>query len=110
MSDEITEAELDRLEQLEQLEQLEREATPGKWRWEPRWGWRSMSQPNGGPIPDDSEAQGAIVTADGTVVCDFGNTAEYYNTAGTEPDEKDWRVMIAARNSLTKLIAAAGER
>ena len=59
-----------------------------------------MADPNGKPSPDDDEAQGAIVADDGTMVCWFGNTEQYYNTAGDEPDEPDRNLMVAAPDLL----------
>lgn len=47
-----------------------------------------------------------IVGADGKTVCDFGDSTQYYPTAGTPPDRDDAREMVRRVNAHDALVAA----
>lgn len=70
--------------------------TPGPWTFQEK----------------DAYDLGEVVGADGSVVCGFGSYSDHYEqTSGTQPDEADLALMLAAptlRDELADLIEALG--
>lgn len=81
---------------IDQIKRALEKATPSPWTWKEKHS----------PITDrpwDGD-QGAIIGADGTTICWFGDTEQYYPTAGDEPYETDREVMVKAPEWLKYLI------
>lgn len=56
---------------------------------------------------DDSEKLLRLLDADGGLVCDFGDSTQYYPTSGIEPNEAECALIAAAPDLLAALTALA---
>lgn len=82
--------------------------TPGPWRFIPP-AVRGNDTGYGGNSGDAEYEMGSVVGANDVVVCDFGNDAAYYPSAGYAPDPDDALLLIAGPTLLDALKALLSE-
>lgn len=50
--------------------------------------------------PGKNDAVGAIFDANDSIVCDFGDSTQYYPTEGVPPSASDMELLLAAVNAI----------